>query len=218
MMGLMSVDVKETVSEALSTGRGGVAFKYQWDETALRMYLRHETVQRLFPEFEFEEFNEEAVAERRNRGLGVRPSYLVQVMQSAGSVFVENQLDAQLVVPATIVQSTTASDLAIPIETFVPTAVLKDIPSSRLAMLLLHADSVSANKLVVQFLAMLIPDVPVQDALCYGHQCDLTEGEVLRALNITNPMHATKKLWSTRKSREGFLTEVDALIDKARRG
>ena len=71
----MSVDVKDTISEASATGRGGVAFKIQWDEAALRMYLRLETVRRLFPELEFHEHDEAAIAERRSRGIGVTPSY-----------------------------------------------------------------------------------------------------------------------------------------------
>ena len=144
-----------------------MAFKYQWDETSLRMFLHIDIVRRLFPEFEFQEPDEEAIAERRARGIGTRPSYLVQVMQSAGSVYVEGKLDTQIAAPAKLVQSTSAADLSIPIETFIPTAALSAIEQSRLAILLLHADSVAANKLIVQRLGSLC-SVPVHDALCYG--------------------------------------------------
>ena len=98
----------------------------------------------------------------------MKPNYLVQVKQSAGSIFVEDELETQVMTPAKLVQSTTASDLSIPIETFVPTNALNDIPLSRLSMLLLHAESVSANKLIVHHIAMLAPNTPVHDALCYG--------------------------------------------------
>ena len=207
-----------------------MAFKYQWDETSLRMFLHIDIVRRLFPEFEFQEPDEEAIAERRARGIGTRPSYLVQVMQSAGSVYVEGKLDTQIAAPAKLVQSTSAADLSIPIETLIPAAALSAIEQSRLAILLLHADSVAANKLIVQRLGSLC-SLPVHDALCHvffmflfrvqiqnttqRHQCNLAEDEVLQLLGVTNPMHATKKLWSNRKSREGFLAEVDKLIDKA---
>lgn len=135
------------------------------------MFLGIETVRRLFPLFHVEEADAEEIEARRARGIGSRPSYLVQVMQSAGSVFIDGpdgEISSDIVVPPKLVRSTNAQDLSLPIETFVPTVGLASIPFSQLAMLLLYADSVSANKLIVQYMAMLLPNLPVHDALCYG--------------------------------------------------
>ena len=69
-----------------------IGVKFQWDETALRMYLPLHILKCLFP-FSFEEKEEEEEAEAeaadataRGQGSGSRPSYTVQIMQSQGSV------------------------------------------------------------------------------------------------------------------------------------
>jgi hypothetical protein len=162
---------QDTLDAALDAGTGSVAFKFQWDEASLRMYVKQATVERLFPRFKFEPPSADVVAEteeRKKRGIGSRPSYLVQIMQSSGAAFISGRLDTQLNMPAKLVQTTAAKDLALPIEIMIPTEVLGRIDRSRFGILALHADSVAANKIIVQHVASLSANLPVHDGLCYG--------------------------------------------------
>ena len=162
---------QETLDKALDAGTGSLALKFQWDEASLRMFVKQETAERIFPRFQFEPDSAEVVAEReerRARGIGSRPSYVVQIMQSSGAAFISGRLDTQLVLPAKIVRSTAAKDLSVPIEAVIPTDILGGLDRSRFGLLALHADSVAANKIIVQRVASLCGNLPVHDGLCYG--------------------------------------------------
>ena len=49
------------------------------------------------------------------------------------------------------------------------------------------------------------------------HQLNILTEEVLKPHNVTNPVHASKKLWQSNISREKLLKTVDRLLDKAGR-
>ena len=132
------------------------------------MYLDINTVRKLFPRFDFKEPDNADVELRQKKGVGTRPSYDVQVMQSGGAIFVGGTLQEQIVTPAKIVQSTSAEDLALPIRAFIPTEALNALPASRPLILSMHADSVAANKLVLECLASSCSNIPVHDGLCFG--------------------------------------------------
>ena len=82
----------------------GVGFKFGWDEAGIRMYLSIGTVRSLFPSFEFNEPDDIELAARAKRGVGTRPSYVVQMMQSTGSVFVSGRIQETIITPAKIVR------------------------------------------------------------------------------------------------------------------
>ena len=69
------------------------------------MYLGVRTVRSLFPRFDFAEPGAAEVEARAKRGVGTRPSYIVQIMQSSGAVFVGGRMAETLVTPAKIVRS-----------------------------------------------------------------------------------------------------------------
>ena len=146
-----------------------VGLKFQWDETALRMYLPLETVERLFP-FHFEEAVAAGEAEpgRPRKGSGTRPSYTVQIMQSQGTVMLGEHAGT-LFVPAKIVHSTSASDLSLPIQLFLPVSQLQALPLDRDVLLILNGDSFKPNKLIIHHLAEQVGH-PTHDGLCFGRR------------------------------------------------
>ena len=81
-----------------------IAMKFEWDETALRMWLPVETVRTLFPELAFEDNPPPApddpgpgdrARKQAQTGVGTRPSFTVQVQQMKGSVHL-GRADGQL--------------------------------------------------------------------------------------------------------------------------
>ena len=82
-----------------------MGIKFGWDETGLRMYLGVRTVRSLLPRFDFAEPDAAEVEARAKRGVGTRPSYIVQIMQSSGAVFVGGRMAETLVTPPKIVRS-----------------------------------------------------------------------------------------------------------------
>ena len=78
------------------------------------------------------------------------------------------------------VRSTAASELILPIKAYLPLEALSALPVPCPRVLCLHADSLSANKLVIQHIADYLPRVPVVDALCFG-QLDFCFFVVLRS-------------------------------------
>ena len=146
-------------------GTEPVAVKFQWDETALRMYLPLKTVERLFP-FPFAEAAAEAEPARHRKGSGSRPCFNVQVMQAQGAVMLGEETGT-LFVPAKIVHSTAASDLYLPIQLFLPLAQLQALPLDREVMLIMNGDSFKPNKLIIRHLAEQVGH-PTHDGLCFG--------------------------------------------------
>ena len=151
-----------------SEGTQPVAVKFQWDETALRMYLPLQTVERLvlFP-FAQAEAAAAAAAEaepaQQRKGSGSRPSYTVQIMQSQGVVML-GQDTGTLFVPAKIVHTTSASDLCLPIQLFLPLVELQSLPLHQEVMLILNGDSYKPNKLIIRHLAEQVRH-PTHDGL-----------------------------------------------------
>ena len=102
------------------------------------------------------------------KGVGTRLSFDVQVMQSGGSIFVHDALQEHIHTPANIVQSTSVEDLSPPIRTFIPTEAINALPDLRPSILSLNADSVAANKIVIEDVAGACPRIPFRDGLCHG--------------------------------------------------
>ncbi len=109
----------------------------------------------------------------------------------------------------------------------------------------LNADSLFANKLVIEQIGAMLPTVPLIDTPCYGsassaallgeydpfclgatgelsinepsrHQISIRADEVCDApYSISGPLHCAKKLWAQSASREVFFASLDEEIDQA---
>ena len=156
-----------------------VGAKFQWDETALRMYLPLRVLNRLFP-FKFEandveEEEEEEAAEAAEasaapgRGSGSRPSYTVQIMQSQGCVRLGKGHAGLLFCPPKVVHSTSASDLSLPIQLYLPVEQLQALPLDRDVLVIMNGDSFKPNKLIIQHIGEQLGH-PVHDGLCFGRR------------------------------------------------
>ena len=212
--------------------------KASWDETALRMWLPAETCRKLFPGFDFPDppkappmisrrlrgKRPPAIAQDPNvlkkKGKVSRPSYVVQIMQSAGNILLKDCVDDQglsapLISTPRILPSTSAFDLFSGVR-----AGFHDdnacMQGEGTESLLLYADSLTSNKVVVANIAYSNPETPVADIACYGHQCSLVGDDISKPpYSIKNELYAAKKLWHNPSAREEFLKEVDRYTEEA---
>ena len=86
----------------------------------------------------------------------------------AGGVVKLGHVSHQLMVPAKVVPTTSAADLIVPLQLFIPVKELAAMPLHRPVLLVLNADSFRPNKLCIRHLAEQVRH-PVHDALCFGH-------------------------------------------------
>ena len=159
--------MEEAWSRVTACDTQPVGVKFQWDETALKLFLPRKVCERLFP-FSFEEQEAAAAqaAQRRKKGSGAKPSYTVQIMQAQGAVKLGSD-SGILFVPAKVVHSTSAADLAVPIRLFLPIAELESLPLRQPVIVVLSGDSFKPNKLIIRHIGERIPH-PVHDGLCFG--------------------------------------------------
>ena len=185
------------------------AFKLSWDETALRFYVTNSTLQAIIGNIHVEPRRVESRRRRADGSEGQagvttshgRPSYVVQVMQSASSALIGG-VSGEIVQRPTLCTSTSAADLHLALKPWVRLDLFRTPgaePPAASQLLALVSDSHPSSKLLVSQIAEdAPPTVPVHDALCLGHQLSLCCDDMLHAmkhdLDIINPCFATQKL------------------------
>ena len=89
----------------------------------------------------------------------------MQIMQSQGAVML-GQDKGTLFVPAKIAHTTSARDLRLPIQLFLPLVELQSLPLYRKVTFILNGDSFKPNKLIIRHVAEQVRH-PTHDGLCF---------------------------------------------------
>ena len=204
-----------------STTEECVIIKRLWDETAMRLQLTVDNLQRMFPQA-----FAHSLIETHNRSNNIYPGFLVQSMQQSGFVrFGSNdEASGHLIIPGKLVSSTASPAIWNAVNTSCGCLALDELREIcklvRCVLQYSFPDGAPSNKVCLAALAQALPDLLPWDGHCGAHLLHLIWRVATKPLGFDNPLYCMSRLMAGtgNAAKIGKAWETEAKQCPVRRG